>query len=492
MPAWQYRDTTVPLGQILLDQNNPRLVRASKGASENDLIRHLFTHTNALKVAQVLSAVGHYPMERTLVVKQGTKHVVMEGNRRIAALKAMRDPEILKGTKHYARIFKMNKDRLRSLFLRGVPVTVAATRQHAQDIIIARHTQNTFQAWSQANRADYLLNEVSDEGDVERLVRLGVSKAEIQEALRTRSIAQMIERVPMDEIKRDELVSQASKKFTTVVRLFDMPEIRAKFQVAKHDEHGFVLHTTKKQAQTALAKLFTEVADGDLSSRNANKVSQAKDYFKSEWSEDEFPSKSTRTLRVDQLGEVSSSAGSADTPKPKKKSPAGKSRGSRVVPKQFKIKQSDSRKLDQIFRELRTINPKSYPNAGAMLLRTFFELSILDYLDRTGRLDEMVAELEAKGSKHVRYGMKHGLPVMSKLKDEIETNVVPRLKARQQRAVRKVLNDDPYRSGNSEELNSFIHCMKELPTDQALISFWDLAEPLFELMLVEPHEESSP
>ena len=489
MPAKPYRDDEVPLGQILLDEMNPRLVRASKGASENDLIRYLFDHAGAMKVAQSMSVIGHYPMERTLVVKEGGKHIVMEGNRRIAALKAMRDPDILKGTDHYSRVLKLDKSLVQSVFTE-VPVTVAANRKLAGDIVIARHAQNTFQAWSKANRADHLLNVVSNEGGVEGLLKLGVSQAEIQEALRTRSIVQMIERVPMDEAKRDELISQASKKFTTVVRLFNMPEIRAKFQLAKHDEQGFVLHTTKKQAQAALGRLFTEIADGDLSSRNANKVKEAKDYFDKEWKSSDFPSKSTRKLGVDQLGEGKTPSGPMPNPKPRKKAPIRNSRGNGVIPKQFKIKQSDSQKLHQILRELKNINPASCPNAGAMLLRTFFELSILDYLARTGRLDEMVREIETRGSKQDRlYGMKHGLPVMSRVKKEVKDKIVPMLKARDQRVVRKILDNDPYRSGNSEELNSFIHCMKDLPTDQALLSFWESAEPLFKLMLVEPYEE---
>ena len=67
-----------------------------------------------------------------------------------------------------------------------------------------------------------------------------------------------------------------------------------------------------------------------------------------------------------------------------------------MLPKDLKVVFGNER-LVEIRRELTKLKRKDFPNAGAVLLRVFLELSIKDYLERTGRLEKLVKRLQSKG-----------------------------------------------------------------------------------------------
>lgn len=80
-----------------LDSRNPRLGRSTDGASSRELIQYLFEHDKAMEVAESIAARGFFPNEPLLAIKKADHYVVVEGNRRLAALKALREPGLLEG-----------------------------------------------------------------------------------------------------------------------------------------------------------------------------------------------------------------------------------------------------------------------------------------------------------------------------------------------------------------------------------------------------------
>src|SRR3546814_21046784 len=67
-----------------------------------------------------------------------------------------------------------------------------------------------------------------------------------------------------------------------------------------------------------------------------------------------------------------------------------------VLPKGLKVVFGNDRLID-IRSELTKLKRSEFPNAGAVLLRVFFELSIMQYLDRTGELTRITKNLKDKG-----------------------------------------------------------------------------------------------
>lgn len=94
----------IPLGQLLLDVENPRHGHVQ---SQRDAIQALIEDQKErlVKLAQDLGANGASPIDAMIVLKRGTNYVVLEGNRRLAAVRLINNPDLAKGTK-YERDFK--------------------------------------------------------------------------------------------------------------------------------------------------------------------------------------------------------------------------------------------------------------------------------------------------------------------------------------------------------------------------------------------------
>ena len=90
----------IPLSDLLVDAENPRLV--DNLDNQNDAIRAIASTQNRklTRLANDILEHGTNPTDLLLVMPiDGTKirHVVLEGNRRLATLKILGNPEMIRG-----------------------------------------------------------------------------------------------------------------------------------------------------------------------------------------------------------------------------------------------------------------------------------------------------------------------------------------------------------------------------------------------------------
>ncbi len=79
------------VGELLLDPKNPRHPEIS---SQIELIRYFSRDTKILALAKDILENGLSPIERLLVFKDGDDFIVLEGNRRTAAVKLLTNPDL--------------------------------------------------------------------------------------------------------------------------------------------------------------------------------------------------------------------------------------------------------------------------------------------------------------------------------------------------------------------------------------------------------------
>lgn len=90
--------TKVPVGQLRLDHRNPRLVGQTEDGSDESMIARLYRSAELDELLQSISSNGYLDIE-PLVVLQGSDEnalVVLEGNRRLAALRLLREPALVR------------------------------------------------------------------------------------------------------------------------------------------------------------------------------------------------------------------------------------------------------------------------------------------------------------------------------------------------------------------------------------------------------------
>lgn len=84
----------VKITDLFLDPENIRLQVEVK-SSQEALINDLFFNENAMQVLESIATDGFFPDEVPVVVKEDKKFTVIDGNRRVAALKVLARPEIV-------------------------------------------------------------------------------------------------------------------------------------------------------------------------------------------------------------------------------------------------------------------------------------------------------------------------------------------------------------------------------------------------------------
>ena len=100
MSTDSWHTTRRSVASLHLDSKNPRLGRETSARAPREIIQYLFEHDKALEVAQSIATRGYFPNEPLLAINEGDQLIVVEGNRRLAALRALREPGLLEGALH--------------------------------------------------------------------------------------------------------------------------------------------------------------------------------------------------------------------------------------------------------------------------------------------------------------------------------------------------------------------------------------------------------
>jgi hypothetical protein len=132
-----HEDKTIAVGKLLLDTENPRHEQV---ASQRDAIHALIERERQKLVvlADDIKEHGLSPIDRLLVIRKGNSQnfIVVEGNRRLAAVKLLANPDLAKGTAIEAQMKRVAKDA-------NVPTeaecALVDSRDDAEHWMILRH-----------------------------------------------------------------------------------------------------------------------------------------------------------------------------------------------------------------------------------------------------------------------------------------------------------------------------------------------------------------
>lgn len=463
-----------------LDAKNPRLGRETLSRAPREIIQHLFEHDKALEIADSIATRGFFPNEPLLAVRENDRIIVVEGNRRLAALKALREPGLLEGSLE-RQVERLSRRITDLQEISTVPVTIAPNRRATDRQIAGRHIGSPVLAWEAENRASFILDKLEEGYDNKKLRDdLGFTLADIQQARQTRAIADMARSLNLPEEVKAKLDNPRAKLFTTLKRVFDSSVGRDYLKVEPDSDHGLRGTTTKNEFVRGFTKLVTDVALGKQSSRTLNTNDNIQAYFKS-WNSEERPESKRGSFIPADVIQGKSVASPAHTPpvvtptKPKQVSKT-------ILPRDFKVRFGNDRLID-IRRELTKLTRKDHPNAGAVLLRVFFELAVIHYLERTGELQGIIAKIEAREKRR----LPHGMLTMKQLVPEILRIAKITLTTPESLRVEKAIRYDAAAPFTISDLHGFVHS-PDLPSERDILQFWLRTEPLFRMMLEQDLE----
>jgi hypothetical protein len=143
----------INISDLKLDSNNPRLPKSKQGYDENSIIEFMLLDASLIELMLAIGKSGYFPGEQLLVVFDETdsKYRVIEGNRRLSAVKLLNNPNIATVQKSkIAQVIKETTERPRE-----IPCLVFNDEQEIRKYLGFKHITG-IKEWRLQEKARYL------------------------------------------------------------------------------------------------------------------------------------------------------------------------------------------------------------------------------------------------------------------------------------------------------------------------------------------------
>jgi hypothetical protein len=447
--------------ELFLDPENIRL-EVPVQASQPSLINDLFVNENAMQVLESIAQNGFFPDEMPVVVKEKGKLVVMEGNRRVAALKVLARPEL------YAAREAAIRELLKTAvpFPRELEVVLAPDRRSVRRLLAAKHTMTARKPWRPLRQAAFYRGELESGKSVDDL-REEYPSVDIEKFLRLINVHRIAKSLTYEDPEVAKKVHQ-ERLFpaSTIERLYEDQQVQ-EFLGFEFDENGGVrVKIPRKEFEKGFKKIVEDVTTksaanfGDVDSRTLNNEKNRAAYLAS------FP-KNTVPKRA-KAPKVTTSNDFDPQPEPP---PPPRTK---LAPKDIPFSLL-SKGVHRMLGELQTIDYRKFSNAAHDLLRSFLECALKAYFDDTGK------KIIAKG-KYV---------YLDQVLDEFiaEMRTAPNNKLRQ--VAERIKANNGMVSYSAAFLNAVNHNPDIFVTSDEVKDAWDAMEPLFRFVL-NPAKPNAP
>lgn len=488
MPSYQkWEEVEKSIVALQLDDRNPRLPGGRAQPSQRDLISELLEYEDVDGLAKDIAEVGWIPLESLVGIRSRGKIVIVEGNRRLAALKLLDNPELAPNEAAVRRFKKLSEtmpDESRS-----VRVLIAPKRQAAAVLILRKHTRLQVRGWTPLMQARFYRSLAASGLSLQQMAsEYGETPSGIAHFLRIDSMYRAACNIDLPEDVRDVVHDPRSFPASVLRRLIDVPKTR-EFLGIEFDENGDLAGRIQKdEFAKGLRRILADIARKAIDTRKLNKTEEIEQYLKGFGGD--TPNTSKRgTFTADTVGSASSSSAGTDAPQPKPKAPAAGSRqaapSKSVVPKGVKCTLSDPR-IKEVFAELKSLKVDEYPNASAVMLRMVLELCLSNYLDKTGKIQPAITKsLPHKGAKWY--------PPLSQMLRLVADDVSIPIPTLQRKALSQMVDRqklDQF-ACTVDDLDGFVHNRHMFPSPRDLRLFWNKFGDLFTLVLAEPPKPSA-
>lgn len=356
---------SIPVSNLLVDVNNPRL--ADIQSTQTEAIRAIASQQKGklLALANDIIAYGTDPSTLPVVApfERGSEYyVVLEGNRRVAVLKILENPDIVIGTvdnKLYQAFVELSKEYQKEP-IKILPCVILDEDEDITHWVELRHTGQNKGAgvvnWGGAETARFRQRSGNKEFHMQVLDFLE-SRGDIKSHER--------KKVPVTSLKR----------------LLTTPYVRTKLGIDLKDGE-IVTRFNDNQVAKGLKRVVSDLATGAVPVKKIYTKEDRIKYIDNITAED-LPDISRPKTTDHVLGKQSDAQEivPTDEVKPETKIiPSGKQRRN-LIRQDFVIAINQPR-INDIYHELRKLDIEEFSNAVSVLFRVFIELSVDLYIDR--------------------------------------------------------------------------------------------------------------
>ena len=454
------------IDDLLLDPENPRIGRVDTQAAALEAIvrldpKHFKTMMGSITEHGLDPGDSLYIIQEA---KEGDGYTVVDGNRRLAALKVLHEPAVLQSTELGDTIVKQLTKAAEDFDAASadlVSCVLFDTRADADEWILRRHGRG-----------------MEGEG------RIAWGTLEIQRFQKDRTVLDVIDFVERNSTFSDEdwsrIRAEIEAKPSVLRRFLDSRKGREWLGLTIKDDGGEkvpMFNRSPKFVLDVLTKIFEGIHDKDIDTRSHNKASEIEAYFEG-LPTTLHPSGPPATpisfrdaevvdgeKRPRQKKGAAASAASAS----KAKTTKTKAPRSTLAPSRHGFVQPATAKGQALVREASRLRLADTPLSAAFVLRAFLQHTLEKYM-----ADESIPTKEVN-TKGVTLELD-----LSQKADRVLKHLVAngRATSTNLRGVTRTLTGkgDP---ASIQALNNYHHDKYDVPAADVLRTAWDTAEPLF-------------
>lgn len=144
----------IPIEELNLDPQNPRLPERLKGAPENEVLNWMLIDATLTDLMASIVENGFFGGEALIGINTPSGVLIVEGNRRLASVKLLNAPEIADSKTKTVNDLAREADRKQ---LETLPVFIVETREEVANYLGFRHVSGVKQ-WPVIAKARYLFD----------------------------------------------------------------------------------------------------------------------------------------------------------------------------------------------------------------------------------------------------------------------------------------------------------------------------------------------
>ncbi|MBE3100077.1 MAG: hypothetical protein IMZ44_23395 [Planctomycetes bacterium] len=434
-----YNYKWIAVTDLLLDIQNPRY---DPLANQEEALNEILVHQGdkLLRLARDIVREGANPADLPIVTPHPEargKYIVMEGNRRVAAMRVLSDPSL-------ASVCANDSVR------RGL---VSASREFAGKPVQELQCV-VFRKRDLANHWIELRHTGENEG-------VGIVAWDAAAVARFAKGQSWIALQVLDFVKEKGNLDATAKEqlqhipLTNLARLVNDPDVREALGLRAEKGH-LKAHLPEKLVLKALTKVVKDVASGRKKVNDIRAKSQRLDYVANLVKSGHAPSTHVQCVR------------DWDLPSPpagvvrRRGRPLSANRKS-LIPARCVLAIRPHR-LSTIYKELRCLDADRFPNCAAVLFRVFLELSCEEFITRTS------ISIHADSTLHVKVSSVAAFMHNNRLLDKDELKPV------------RVAVSNRHSILSIDTLHSYVHSKYMAPTSSDLKTTWENLQPFMEAL----------
>ena len=442
---------SLKVDSLELDLENPRITLAS---DQRDAMQKILNEQKVrlINLAESIAAKGVNPMDRFLVIRSARqgKFIVVEGNRRILAIKLLKNPSLIDDLE-MAASFKRRLHQAASSFdtdkIEPLDCFEAEDRAQGREWINQRH-----------------IGADEGRGIVVWSARAGARFHGRYPAIQALDF--VVEHGGLSDDQKELL--EGKFPLTTLDRLLATPSVRATIGLDIVNDK-LITDLPPEEVLKPLKRMVLDLAQKNINVTQLKSREQQDDYV-AKFKSSDRPNLSSKTgtpLPIEGISERDFAASHQTVAK--------RSRVSRPSPRNAVIPKGCSlnvttAKIAGIYDELKTLQLSKHKHAIAVLLRVFLELSVDEYLTKVAKIKLTYVNNSGRpGDKTLKM----------KVKETIADLVSKGAPARDFIGVTTAMTDQNH-PFSIDTLHAYIHNRYFTPVDSHLVGAWDNAENFFD------------